>query len=118
VRAVLHGGEDSSLMTSASPSRITSPYAQPTDLRERTSTTGVIGNRRVIFILKKQFLRAATQLPPCRFSVVVSVAKRGLRRLEVNCIVKFSYFLRLSVLVIYYALLFYIVLAFVFYKRV
>jgi hypothetical protein len=92
VSALLHGGEEGSLMTSASPSRITSPYAPPTDLQERTSSTGVIENRREIFILKKEFLRAATQLPPCRFAVVVNVAKRGLCRLEVNCIVKFSYF--------------------------
>jgi hypothetical protein len=95
VSAVLHAGEDGSLTTSASPSRITSPNL-PLPL-----TYGVIENRREILILKKQFLRAATQLPPCRFAVVVNVAKRGLCRLEVNCIVKFSYFLRFSRLVIY-----------------
>jgi hypothetical protein len=116
VRAVLHGGEDGSLMTSASPSQITSPYAQPTDLRERTNTIGVIENRRVIFILKKEFLRDSAA--PCRFSVVVSVAKRGLCRLEVNFIVKFSYFFAIisfSYLLCPSVLYF---LAFVFYKRV
>jgi hypothetical protein len=71
-------------MTSVSPSRITSPNhrLRATDLRERTSYTGVTENRREILILKKEFLRAATSPPPpkCCFAVV-DVVKRGLCRL-------------------------------------
>jgi hypothetical protein len=60
-----------------------------------TTLAGVVENRREIFILKKEFLRTATQLPsppppPAAF-LLLTLQKRGLCRLEVTCDVKFSY---------------------------
>lgn len=58
-----------------------------------------------------------TQWLSCRFAVDIHTIKHELCQLEVNAGLEFHIF-ALFCLVIYYALLFYVLLAFVFYKCV
>lgn len=102
------GGQYPGDSLSLPPSPSVSLYPMP------TISTGVIENQREIFILKKGFLHAVAQLSPWHLATI-NIAKGRQGQLEVNYTVIF-YFLKISCLVIYYILLFYIV--FVFYRYV
>lgn len=51
-------------------------------------TTNIMGNQKIIFILKKKFLEAMTQLPLCPFAVDINMVKHWLCTSEVNSTAK------------------------------